>query len=133
MSEKRRRPFKFSMLAVLGFAGLAACGGGGGGGPPGGQPVADAQQPAIMMNVHAGAGPASWVLFQYDEQSQLYNVFINRNQLPMPSSGGRPDIGKVTSNPNDWESYARNTVTVLGTTTSLTLDNGSTPNTYTTT
>jgi hypothetical protein len=51
----------------------------------------------------------------------------------MPSSGGHPDIGAVTSDPNNWEPYGKNTVTVLGTTTTLTLDSGSTPNAFTAT
>ena len=127
---------KLQALGVTAFLALAACDNGGGNtgtAAPTVQPVADAQQHEILMNIRAGTGPSSWVLFQYDDQRQLYNVFINRSQLPAPSSGSHLDVGKVTSDPNNWESYAQGTVTVLGTTTALTLDAGSLPNTFTTT
>ena len=132
MSEIRKTGL-WMALSCLALVGLVGCGGGGGGGTPKVQPVSDAQQPVILINIKAGSGPASWVLLQYDDQSQLYNVFVNRNQIPMSNSRGRPDIATITSDPNNWESYATNTITVLGTTTPLTLDSGSAPNTYTTT
>jgi hypothetical protein len=130
--ETKRKALELPMLGLLAILGLTACGGGGGGGPPKVQPVADAQQANILINISAGYGPAAWVLLQYDDQSEVYNVFINRAQLPTASSGGKPDLGAITADPNNWESYARSSVTVLGTTTSLALDSGSTPNTYTT-
>ena len=124
---------RLQALGVAAFLGLAACGGGGSqSGPPKVQPVADVQEANILIHVRVGFGPASWVLLQYDGQL-LYNAFINRNPLPVPSSSAHPDIGAVTSDPNNWDSYAQGTVTVLGTTTALTLDAGSTPNTFTTT
>jgi hypothetical protein len=132
MSEIGRKAL--SLVAALGFLGLAACGGGGGGTTaPKVQSVIDVQQPTILINVRAGFGPGSWVLLQLDGNGQVYNVFENRNPLPVPASGRRPDLQAVTSDPNSWDSYARNTVTVLGTSTALTLDNGTTPNTYTVT
>ena len=130
MSDTRQGPLK--LLGALAFLALAACGGGGSSAPKV-QAVVDAQQANVLINISAGFGPASWVLLQYDNQSQLYNVFVNRGQLPVPSSGGKPDIGTITADPNNWESYARNSVTVLGTTTALALDVGSSPNTFTTT
>ena len=132
MSEIRKTGLRLA-LSTLTVIWLAGCGGGGGGGAPKVQPVSDAQQANILINIKAGSGPASWVLLQYDDQSQLYNVFVNRNPLPTSSSRGRPDIAAVTSDPNNWESYATNSITVLGTAASLTLDSGNTPNTYTTT
>jgi predicted small lipoprotein YifL len=133
MSETRQRALGLSVVIALGLLGLAACGGGGPTTAPKVQSVIDAQQAAILINIRAGFGPASWVLLQLDEQNRVYNVFENRNPLQAPASGGRPDLGTVTSDPNNWDSYARNTVTVLGSTTALTLDNGSVPNTYTVT
>ncbi|MFL6688987.1 MAG: hypothetical protein ACJ8IR_02205 [Alphaproteobacteria bacterium] len=125
---------KLQALGMAAFLGLAACGGGGGqSGPPKVQPVADVQEANILIPVRAGFGPASWVLLQYDGQNQVYNAFINRNPLPVPSSSAYPDIGAVTSDPNNWDSYAQGTVTFIGTTTALTLDAGRTPNTFTTT
>jgi hypothetical protein len=132
--ERTKKVLRQPFVGALALLALTACGGGGGGPTtPKVQPVADAQQATILMNISAGSGPASWVLFQYDDKNQLYNVFVNRNQLPSPVSRGRPDLGAVTGDPNNWDSYAKNTVTVLGTTASLTLDAGSTQNTYTTT
>jgi len=132
MSDTRQKVL--SAVSALGFLGLAACGGGGGETTaPKVQSVIDAQQPTMLINVRAGFGPGSWVLLQVDGKGEVYNVFENRNPLPVPASGRRPDLGAITSDPNGWDSYARNTVTVLGTSTALTLDNGSTPNTYTVT
>src|SRR6185437_14618053 len=88
MAQTRQKRLK--LLTVLAALGLAACGGGGGGsGPPKVQPVVDAQESNILINIRAGYGPASWVLLQYDGQAQLYNVFVNRGQLPVPTSGGK--------------------------------------------
>jgi hypothetical protein len=133
MSKIRRKALSLSVVGLLGLVGLAACGGGGDGATavPKVQPVSDVQQPNILINIRAGFGPSSWVLLQYDDKNQVFNVFENRNPLSAPASGRRPDLGAITSDPNNWNSYARNTITVLGTTTVLALDNGSTPNTYT--
>jgi len=129
-----KHALKSAILGALGVFGLIGCGGpGSSSSTPMVQPVVDSQQPDILINISAGFGPATWVLFQYDQQSQLYNVFINRKQIPVPASERRPDIGAITSDPNNWEPYAQSTVTVQGTTISLTLDNGSAPNIHTAT
>jgi hypothetical protein len=132
MPKVRRSALNLSAAGLLlGLFGLAACGGGGGTAVPKVQPVSDVQQPNILINIRAGFGPSSWVLLQYDDHSQLFNVFENRNPLSAPPSGHRLDIGAITGDPNNWNSYAKSTVIVLGTTTTLSLDSGSSPNTYT--
>jgi predicted small lipoprotein YifL len=134
MLPVRKKTLMRSVFGALALLALAACGGGGNtSGPPKVQAVSDVQQANILINISAGYGPASWVLLQYDDQAQLFNVFVNRGQLPAPPSGGKPDIATITADPNNWESYARNSITVLGTTTALALDSGSTPNTFTAT
>jgi hypothetical protein len=134
MSKTGKSALNLPILGALGVFGLMGCGGGGSSSStPMVQPFPDSQQPVVLINISAGFGPATWVLFQYDQQSQLYNVFINRKQLPVPASERRPDIGVITSDPNNWEPYAKSAVTVQGTTISLTLDNGSAPNIHTAT
>jgi hypothetical protein len=121
MSETRRDALK---LSVCGALGLTACVSD----HPRGltiTPVAESQQPDIMIHTQAGNVSGSWVLLQYDTNKGVYYSSINTQPLLSNAPGNKPDLGSATSNPGYWQPYpaaAGNLIPVYGTGLAFRLD-----------